>query len=176
MNGMTIALAPELCMPLLGAISDGVSDIDFMLRIGLFGHFTVSGIFPTVQEQNAATRERWRHTIELYKSFVRPMLSTCRLFHHTPIQRQTEEGDWVVLECMDDDSSRGYTGIFRLGGAKEDAYHFYPKGLDISKRYRVTYDTRGQSQECEGGTLANQGLRVAVPSAFTSELLLFEVV
>ena len=97
-NGATLALAPELCEPLLGAISDGVSDIDFMLRIGLFGHFTVSGIFPTMQECHAEAPERWRHAINLYKTFVRPMLSTCRLFHHTPIQRQTEEGEWVVLE------------------------------------------------------------------------------
>ena len=176
MNGMSIALAPELCEPLLGAISDGVSDIDFMLRIGLFGHFTVSGIFPTMGEQQAVARERWVHAIDLYKTFVRPMLSTCRMFHHTPIQRQTEEGDWVVLECASPDGGRGYVGVFRLGGATEDAYHLYPKGLDVSKRYRVTYDTSGRSREMDGGMLVDQGLRVVVPGGFTSELLLFEAV
>ncbi|MCL5997235.1 MAG: alpha-galactosidase, partial [Chloroflexi bacterium] len=45
-NGMTLSLPPELCETLLGAITDGVADIDFLLRIGLFGHFCASGIFP----------------------------------------------------------------------------------------------------------------------------------
>ena len=116
-------------MPLLGAISDGVSDIDFMLRIGLFGHFTVSGISPAMNQRHRCARERWKHAIQLYKTFVRPMLSTCRMFHHTPIQRQTEEGDWVVLECVSEDGGRGYAGIFRLGGANGEAYRFHPRGL-----------------------------------------------
>src|SRR4029453_13073244 len=73
-NGMTLSLPPELCMTLLGAISDGIADLDFMLRIGLFGHFCVSGIFPTMAERHHVARERWRHHIDLYKTFVRPML------------------------------------------------------------------------------------------------------
>ena len=174
MNGMSLALPPELCMPLLGAISDGVSDIDFMLRIGLFGHMSVSGIFPTMMERHAVARERWKHTIDLYKTFVRPMLSTCRMFHHTPVQRQTEEGEWVVLECVSEDAGQGYAGIFRLPGATGEAYRFYPRGLDISRSYRVTYDTTGQSREVDGGRLVDEGLRVPVAGAYTSELLLFE--
>jgi hypothetical protein len=161
-------------MPLLGAISDGVSDVDFMLRIGLFGHFTVSGIFPTMDERHEAARGRWRHAIELYKSFVRPMIDTCRIYHHTPVQRQTEEGEWIVLECVSEDASRGYTGIFRLPGATGEAYRFYPRGLDISRGYRVTYDTAGWSREVDSGRLVDEGLRVPVTAAYTSELLLFE--
>ena len=84
-------------MTLLGAISPGVSDVDFMLRIGLFNHFTVSGIFPTMAERHDIAQERWHHTIRLFKDFVRPILSTCRVFHHTPIQRQTEPGRMVCV-------------------------------------------------------------------------------
>jgi alpha-galactosidase len=191
-NGLTMSLPPEQCMTLLGAISDGVADIDFMLQIGLFGHFCVSGIFPTLAEQQTKARKRWRHAIELYKSFVRPMLSTCRMFHHTPIQRQTEPGDWVVLECASQDSAKGYAGIFRLATATEavhpriesnrdrvyrdDAFHLYPQGLDVGRRYRVTYDTSGQSREMDGGALVDLGLRVKVSGAFTSELVLFEAI
>ena len=173
-NGLTLSLPPELCETLLGAISDGLADIDFMLRIGLFGHFCVSGIFPTLDERQAAAREHWRHTIELYKTFVRPMLASCRLFHHTPIQRQTEPGEWVALECASEDGSRAFVGVFRLGGAKEEAYSLYPKGLDVSRRYRVTYDSCHQTREMEGGVLLDQGLRVRVPGTCTSELLLFQ--
>jgi alpha-galactosidase len=174
MNGMTLALPPELCMPLIGGISDGVSDIDFMLRLGLFSHFSVSGIFPRMDQRQMVARERWQHTIGLYKRFVRPMLATCRMYHHTPVQRQPDPGEWVVLECASPDAAQGYACIFRLPGAHGDSYHFHPRGLDPSRRYRVTYDNTGRVREVDGGALIDQGLRVPVASAFTSELLLFE--
>ena len=175
-NGMTLSLPPELCETLLGAISDGVSDIDFMLRIGLFGHYCASGIFPGLGERHAAARERWRHAIQLYKQFVRPILPTSRLFHHTPIQRQYEAGEWVVLECADRDGARAFAGVFRLAGAAGDTYHFRPKGLDPSQRYRVTYDLVGRSREVAGGDVADTGVNVVVPGAMMSELLLFEAI
>ncbi len=173
-NGMALALPPEACETLLGAISDGQADIDFMLRIGLFGHYCLSGIAPSMDERHMAARERWQHNIQLYKDVVRPILPTCRLFHHTPIQRQTEPGEWVVLECAAEDESRAYAAIFRLGEAREDTYTFCPRGLDAGQRYRVTHDTSGQTRVLDGSTLMYQGLRVRVPAPYTSELLLFE--
>ena len=175
-NGMTMALPPEQCMTLLGAISPAVSDLDFMLRIGLFNHFTVSGIFPTMAERHEVARERWRHTIRLFKDFARPILSTCRVFHHTPIQRQTEPGEWCVLEYAAADASRAYAGVFRLPGAQGDTFDFVPKGLSASRRYEVTFDNTGQSREMEGGDLLDTGLRVRVPGGFQSELLLLEAI
>ena len=38
----------------------------------------------------------------------------------------------------------------------------------------MTYDTSGQMRELDGGLLADDGLRVNLPSGYTSELLLFE--
>lgn len=176
LNGVSLALPPEQCMTLLGAISAGRSDLDFMLRIGLFNHFTVSGIFPTMEERQAAARERWRHAIGLFKNFVRPILSTCRVFHHTPIQRQNEAGEWCVLEYAAANASKAYAGIFRLAGAQSDTFHFRPKGLSVSRRYKVTFDNSGQSRELEGFFLLNSGLQVRVPGGFQSELLLFEAI
>jgi alpha-galactosidase len=176
LNGMTVALAPEMCEVHLGAINDGLVDIDFMLRIGLFGHMDLTGIFPSMDERQAAAREHWRHAVDLYKSFVRPMLATCRVYHHTPIQHQTEPGDWVVLEYASPDARRAYAGIFRLGASGENAYRLYPRGIDAGRRYRVTYDTAGQTREVDGGTLLDQGLRVSVAGPYTSELLLFEAI
>ncbi|MBA3946738.1 MAG: alpha-galactosidase [Herpetosiphonaceae bacterium] len=175
-NGMTLLLPPELCESVPGGISDGVADLDFMLRIGLFGHYCVSGIFPALEQQHAGARERWRHTIELYKSFVRPMLGSCKLFHHTPIQRQREPGDWVVLEAASAEGDRAYAGIFRLQAATSDYYHFLPRGLAADQRYRVRFDSTGRSYEVNGHHLIEQGLQVRLAGVFTSELLLFEVV
>lgn len=173
-NGMTLALPPEQCMTLLGAISDGAADVDFMLRIGLFGHCCVSGIFPTPQERHGAARTRWRHTIDLYKSFCRPMLATCRVFHHTPVLRHNEPGAWCVLEYAAPDANHAYAGIFRLAGAPSDTYHFRPRGLDAARRYRVAFDTAGQGYEVDGRQAVNDGFHVRVPGVLQSELLLFE--
>jgi hypothetical protein len=61
-----------------------------------------------------------------------------------------------------------------LNGAKAEAYHFIPKGLNPGRRYRLTYDSSGQTREVDGGYLVDQGVRVAVKGTATSELLLFE--
>ena len=37
-NGTTLCLPPERCETILGAIAEGVADLNFMLRVGLFGH------------------------------------------------------------------------------------------------------------------------------------------
>ena len=174
LNGMTMALPPESCEVLLGAINDGVADIDFMLRIGLFGHMDLTGIFPSMDERQATARERWRHAVALYKTFVRPLLATCRVFHHTSVQRQTEPGDWVVLEYAGQDRRRAYAGVFCLSGGGDNAYRLYPKGLDAGRQYRVTFDTAGYVREMDGGALIDGGLRVPVTGSFTSELILFE--
>lgn len=173
-NGATILLPPEQCESFMGTHSEGVSDIDFLIRVGMFGHFIISGIFPTLNERNTTTWDRWRHGIDLYKNFCRPLLSTSRMFHHTPIQRQTEPGEWIVWECADPGGDRAYAGIFRLLGADGETYHFRPRGLHPDRTYRIRYDTAGWNREIAGGTLIDSGIRVPVSSALTSELLLIE--
>ena len=175
-NGTTLCLPPERCETILGAIAEGVADLNFMLRVGLFGHMCLSGIYPTMAERHIQSREHWLHAISLYKAFVRPMLPTCRMFHHTPIQRQTERGDWVVLECASEDAGRAYVGVFRLNGAREDTYRLRPRGLDAGKSYRVTYDSAGWCRELGGGALMDEGLLVRLAGASLSELLLFEAI
>jgi hypothetical protein len=174
-NGMTLALPPEQVMTLLGAICfDGVADLDFMLRIGLFGHFCVSGIFPSPEEIHAPTLERWKHAVSLYKSFVRPMLSTSRIFHHTPVLRQGFPEDWCVLELASADRARALLGVWRFPGAVESSRLVFPRGLHPGLRYRVTYDNTGSNRLIDGGALMDHGLRVEAGAPGCSELLLFE--
>jgi alpha-galactosidase len=176
LNGTTLALPPEVTESVTGGISEGVADIDFLIRINLFGHVKISGIAPTSAERNEATWQRWKHAIDLYKNFCRPMLSESKLFHHTPIQRQNELGDWIVLESATPDKSHAFVGIFRMLGAGADGYTFYPRGLDAGRRYRVRYDSAGFDREIDGGSMIDHGLTVRVPSALRSELLLIEAI
>jgi alpha-galactosidase len=173
-NGGTLALPPEMTESVTGGISGGQSDIDFLIRINLFGHVKISGIAPTLAERNQATWARWQHGIELYKSFCRPMLSESVLYHHTPIQRQIDPGEWVVLESATPARDKAFVGVFRLLGATEDTYTVRPRGLDAGRTYRVRYDSAGYDREIDGGRLMDEGIRVRVPSALRSELLLIE--
>jgi alpha-galactosidase len=173
-NGMTFALPPEQVMTLLGAISSGVADLDFMLRIGLFGHFCVSGIYPSPEEAHRESMERWRHTIGLYKDFVRPFLHQSRIYHHTPVLAQDRPEEWCVLEMASPDRTRAIAGIWRLPGASGEGYRFRPRGLAASHRYRMVYDNTRDEREVDGGSLLDNGLLVPVAATGCSELLLFE--
>lgn len=49
-----------------------------------------------------------------------------------------------------------------------------PRGLDLSRRYRLTSDNAGQTCTADGYALATQGIPVRLGSPLTSELFLFE--
>ncbi len=171
LNGMTLALTPEQCMPLIGSINMRAADIDFVIRTGLFGHFTASGVFPSLPRSNGPTLERWRHGIALYKQVLRPLLPSCRVFHHTPIQPLHTRGDWVVLEYAAADQLSAVAGIFRLTGPAAETFIFRPRGLEVSKDYHVTFDNCGQTMRIAGGQLCFAGIPIRLTSPLSSELL-----
>jgi len=70
----------------------------------------------------------------------------------------------------------GIAGVFQLAAPRERTYQLRLRGLDRSKRYRVTWDNSGQSTVVDGFTLMNQGLAIELGGALTSELLLFAAV
>ena len=176
LNGITIALPPEYCNRMTGVLMSASlkADLDFQLRVPLFGHWSISGVSPSIKEINSSVKERITHHIKLYKDFIRPMLSTCRVFHHTPVLKGLEPEAWCVLEYASSDASRIIAGIFRLAGKGEEEYFFRPRGLDISRQYKVTFDNKGKSVKKEGIELEQKGLTIRLGKPLTSELLLFE--
>jgi alpha-galactosidase len=177
LNGFTLALPPEMALGFVGMMDNAnyrYGDLDFRFRIQLFGHLCIGGIAPSVSEFSAAYRERIRHHVELYKSFMRPILPTVKVYHHTPVLPRTELGDWAVLEYATPDHRRGYAGIFRLGNAKSDDYLFRPRGLDVAKIYKVTFDNAQNSVVLSGLELQERGLSLRISQPLHSELLLFE--
>jgi alpha-galactosidase len=116
---------------------------------------------------------RARHWVDLYKDFVRPFISTSRIYHHTP-EVSLDPSGWGVLELASDDRARGICGVFQLSAPKEVEYQLHPRGLDMSRRYRVTFDNLGQSTVVDGYALVEQGIQIRLEGALTSELLIFE--
>ena len=172
-NGMTMALPPEYVDRLLGGQNGHIAgDIDFQARLLLFVRPTIAFLSPLGIPLNPAQLARIRHMVDLYKGFVRPMMSEGRIYHHTPAFDGPEPQGWGVLELAARDRSRGMAGVFQLSAPREAEYTLRFRGLDLGKRYRVTWDNSGQVCELDGYALMKQGVLVRVEGPLTSELLL----
>lgn len=177
-NGMTMALPPEYVDRLFGMGQSGHlrADLDFQARLVLIVHPTLGWINPIGSRPNPVQLARIRHAVDLYKTFVRPFHRTSRVYHHTPTASGREPQGWGALELAAEDRSRAIAGVFRLSGPTTDTYVLRPRGLDGSRRYRLTSDNAGASTEVDGWTVATSGITIRLASALTSELLLFEAI
>lgn len=176
-NGMTMALPPETIDRLLGG-QDGqtAADFDFQSRLLLFLEPKFGFLYPPGSQPNPVFLARAKRWAGLYKDFVRPFLPTSRIYHHTPEVLGPEPQGWGVLELDSSDRTRGICGLFQLSAPTKAEYRLRPRGLDLSKRYKVTFDNVGESVTVDGFTLIEQGLLVRLEGALTSELLIFEAV
>ena len=116
--------------------------------------------------------ERMKHWLGLYKGFVRPLMGTGRIYHHSPVVPSPEPQGWGVLELASADRTRAICGLFQLSGVCDPEYLLRFRGLDPSRRYRVTFDNDGSSCEVDGLTLTKQVLTIRLEGALTSELLI----
>ena len=174
-NGMTMALPPEYVDRLLGG-QDGQStaEFDFQARLLLFMQPKFGFLYPIGAEPNPVFMQRIKHWIDLYKNFVRPYIDTSRIYHHTPEMQGSDPHGWGVLELASQDRTRDICALFQLSAPTKPEYLLRLRGLDRSRKYRITFDNSGQSSTVDGYTLMEQGIPVRLPGALTSELLVLE--
>lgn len=175
--GVTMALPPEICLRTFGTeVAEFAleGDVDFQLRVACLSLPIFRGISPTLDEMNPDLRARIIHHIELYKNFIRPLLPTCRVFHHTGTLPLVEATPWAVLEYASQDATRAVAGVFRTADVGEPTYVFKPHGLNRAKDYRVTFDNTREAVRVAGLQLARDGIEVNLQGNLTSELLLIE--
>jgi len=174
-NGMTMALPPEYTDRLWGGQnSHTTAELDFQARLLLFSRPTVAIFSPPHAVVNPLLLARLQHLVQLYKTFVRPFAADSRIYHHTPTFVGLEPQGWGVLELAAADHSRAIAGLFQLASPTTPEYVLRLRGLDDSRRYRVTLDNRQQTFELDGHALSQAGLTVRLEGALTSELILFE--
>lgn len=176
LNGMTIMLPPEIHKYFFGVVQAEKGSLDTMIRIIIFSGMPVfSGISPKLKDANPHVAGRIKHYIALYKTFIAPILKTCKVYHHTPVVDIDHQPltDYCVLEYVAEDRNRGFTGVFKLTNTTEP-YLFYPRGLDPGKQYRITFDNTGGSGRRNGLELMQTGLRMEITRALSSELVIFE--
>ena len=176
---MTWVLPPEILLRTFGTeVSDLQTDgdIDSQMREVQMSLPIFRGVSPTLAEFNPILREKIRAGVDLYKHEIRSIVRDSVVYHHTPLTEYLEQSPWVVLEYGSPDRSRGVAALFRTSGFEDPVYHFMPRGLDASGRYKVTFQSRGETVEMSGIQLMQQGIPVRLETAGTSEILIFESV
>ena len=172
-NGMTMALPPEYVDRLWGGQNcHTTAELDFQTRLLLFARPTVAFFSPPHAALNPGLLGRLAHLVRLYKTFVRPFAQDSRIYHHTPTFVGREPQGWGVLELAAADHSCAMAGVFQLESPATSDYVLRLRGLDVSRRYRVTLDNTQRTFEFDGHTLSQVGLTVRLEGALTSELIL----
>jgi alpha-galactosidase len=178
-NGLTMALPPEIGLRTFGTecgehLLEG--DLDSQLRLAFLARPILRGIAPSVEELVPFLKERIAHHVALFKEFIRPLTADCLVFHHTPWLPIRTQTPWCVLEYAAPDKARALVAVFRLLGETKNSYRVRPRGLDRTKRYRVTFDNAGETVELSGHKLVERGLRIELRKPLSSELVLLEAI
>jgi len=180
-SGLSVYLPPEILVTPNGMCGPrNQPDLLTMLR-GVYALGNTPMIFnamlpKSVEEFQPGVREKFLHYNRLYKTFIRPLLSTCRVYHHAPVNATggVESGDWLAMEFISPDRRKGWATIIRLSNTGSDTYPFKPRGLDERAKYSATFDGTGKRKTFEGSVLMRDGLPIRLASEPLSELLLFE--
>lgn len=181
LSGLSVFLPPETLVAANGmAWPQDLPDLDTTLR-GAYALGNTPRIFNSllprsVAELKPATREKFLHYGRIYKSFIRPMLPTCKVYHHAPVNATggVESGAWLAMEFASPDRTKGWATVIRLAGGPTDAYLLRLKGLDAQAAYHVTFDNTGKTEAVAGVKLMCEGLRLQSLASPRSELILLE--
>ncbi len=170
-NGMTMALPPERVDRLFAGMGcHTVGAFDAHLRNTMLGHISLNVVAPEGAVLNPVQIDFIKHSTDIYKSFIRPILSTCKTYHHTP---DLTDKEYSILEISAQDSTRGAITVIGLCNKQKGAITVVPKGIDVSARYKITLDNSGYCYEATGAQLVNDGITVNI-NALSSELVLYE--
>lgn len=174
-NGMTMVLPPEWVDRLMSGMDCHTrGSLDIQARHLLFGRPTTNDYNCVGSAMNPAQLDFVRHTFAIYKDFIRPNMLDGFIFHHTPEHFRKEPQGTMILERTSKDGRFGVLGLFRLAGTREEDTAVRPRGLDLSRNFRVRLDNSGTEFTVTGAQLASCGLQLHLAGALTSELVTFE--
>ena len=174
-NGMTIALPPETVNRLTGGQTAYVTaDFDMQMRNLMFAQPCFGFIDPTRVSHNPNQIKRVQKYVRFYKEFVRPMHKDMWFFHHTPELTGKQAQGYAAMEMANRSAERGMVGVFQLAQPAVREITVYPRGVDESRSYLVTFDNSGAKCVVSGYDLAQRGLRVRLDGALVSELITYQ--
>lgn len=176
-NGMTMVLPPERVDRLFAGMGcHAFGGLDFHMRNTMLGHMSLNVISPAAAAINPEAMAFVQHSVAVYKEFIRPILPTCHIYHHTPEAAFRSPQGFCITEIAAPNGQKAALTVLSLTATGEGAVTVFPKGLRPGKCYRVTLDNSRATFEMSGEALQNSGLRITLPANLASELVLFEVV
>lgn len=176
-NGMTMALPPERVDRLFAGMGcHEFGSFDSHMRNTMFGHMSINVVAPAATYANPEQMRFIKHSVELYKSFIRPFLPESKVFHPTPEVKKALKQGYSLLEVAAKDGSRGIFGVFALSGSNDKEIKLTLKGVDTSKTYKLSFDNLGTSFEISGASAYMNGITVKIPSSMSSELITYEAI
>lgn len=180
LSGQTLGLPIEMFATAFGipAHSANRGDLDTHLRVTFsLGTPWLAPVAPSPKDVQPAILAKYQHYADLYKNFIWPLLPTCRVYHHAPVNARdgVDQNPWFAMEFDSPDRSKGWATIVKLYDGP-DTYIFKPRGLDPGRTYHVTFDSLGTEITISGLQLITEGLPIRLESREQSELLLFETV
>lgn len=143
----------------------------YVLRSGMMGWFTLMLDTTTwTPQEHAAAREAFA----LYKQKLRPLIRDADLYH---VSARPDGVHWDGIEYFDGARGQGVLFAFRGSVADEPEHTFFLRGLKRQQRYRVTFQNHpSRDAVVSGSELINEGLRVYLPAADSSELVFFSAI
>ena len=176
-NALTIALPPERVDRLFAGMgSHSFADLGFQIRSCMLGHMSINVTRPASATENPVQAEFVKHSIQVYKDFIRPILPQCKIFHHTEENKACDETGICILEIASPDKSKGVATIFTLANPEKNVINLRLKGANMGKTYKVTLDNSGASFTASGKELCFDGINIEIDHALSSELVLYECV
>ncbi len=176
-NGISLVLPPERMDRLVAGMGcHAFASLDYQMRNAMLGHLTLNVFSPAAAEYNEQQRDFIRHSVEVYKSFIRPMLPTSRMYHHNEDIPGVRKDGYSALELASADRTRAAITVLTVPGAKIQSVNIIPRGIDASNTYRVTLDNTGETMVVTGRDLLMNGVSTHMLGIMTSELILIEAV
>ena len=170
--GMTMALPPERVDRLVAGMGcHRLASLDYHMRNAILGHISMNVLFPKDASFNPEQLDFIKHSIALYKSFIRPFLPECRIYHHTEQSRDYMHGRPSVLEIASKERDRAAVTVLTAPNGAADEIKIIPRGLSLSGNYEVTLDNTGDILRMSAAELA-RGITLRVPASLSSELIL----
>ena len=174
-NGMTVALPPERVDRLFAGMNcHNFGSFDLHMRNTMLTHMSLNVISPVTASMNEVQLGFAKHSVDVYKKFIRPFLPSAKTYHHTPDVVESFKEGFSALEIASPDGGRGALAAFNLGDANETVRKIRLKGADASKTYEVTLDNNEEKFVISGRELKYEGVNIYIPSALSSELVLYK--
>ena len=174
-NGMTMALPPEKVDRLFAGMGcHDQGSLDFHIRNTMLGHMSLNTIAPFGRTYNPLQMNFVKHSINIYKGFIRDFLPTAKIYHHTPDTKENIKNGYSCLEISAENKAKGTVACFTLSTPSTDTFTVFPKGIDTGKTYIVTLDNSGDEFEVSGRQLMTHGINIRIPTVLSSELILYK--